>query len=92
VLLGPGFYYIAISGVGTTAFIDGGGLIWPSLGNPGQTVGGNDRFLEDWVGEGQVGDYSIRLQSMNGGGALPSPGALALLGLSMLGARRRRRG
>lgn len=90
VLLSPGFYYIAISGVGTDAFTDGGSLIWPDLGDAGETVGGSELFLDDWTGSGEVGDYAIRLQIASGG-AVPTPGALALLGLGALASRRRRR-
>ncbi|MEY3143053.1 MAG: hypothetical protein RLY21_1546 [Planctomycetota bacterium] len=90
VLLTPGFYYLAVSGVGTEAFADDGALIWPDLGQPGQTINGNERFLQDWSGSGEVGEYSIRLQIASGG-ALPSPGALALLGLGAATSRRRRR-
>lgn len=90
VLLSPGFYYLAVAGVGTNAFGEDGGLIWPDLGLPGQTIGGNERFLDDWTGNGEVGEYSIRLQIATGG-AVPTPGALALIGLGALASRRRRR-
>ena len=90
VLLSPGFYYLAITGVGTDAFTDDGSLIWPDLGEAGETVTGGEQFLNDWAGNGQVGDYAIRLQIASGG-AVPTPGALALLGLGALASRRRRR-
>jgi len=88
-LLSPGFYYLAIAGVGTTAVDGAGHAIWPDLGTPGLTVSGNEVFMEDWAGSGQVGEYNIRLTAV-GGGAVPSPGAIALLGLTGLVKRRRR--
>lgn len=90
VLLAPGFYYIAISGVGTDAFSEDGSLIWPDLGQPGQTINGYDRSLQDWTGAGAVGEYTIRLQ-IAAGGMIPTPGAIALLGLGALVSRRRAR-
>jgi MYXO-CTERM domain-containing protein len=90
VLLWPGFYYLAVTGAGTDAFADNGAVIWPDLGEPGETINGNDSLLQEWCGSGEVGEYSIRLQIASGG-ALPSPGALALMGLGALASRRRRR-
>jgi MYXO-CTERM domain-containing protein len=89
VLLSPGFYYIAVAGVGTDAFADTGAVIWPDLGDPGQTVNGNEFLLHGWGGSGEVGEYSIRLQVASGG-AVPTPSALALIGLGALLSRRRR--
>lgn len=90
VLLSPGFYFLAVTGVGSIAYGEDGAPIWPDLGLPGQTISGNERFLDDWTGNGQVGEYSIRLQIASGG-AVPTPGALALLGLGAIASRRRRR-
>lgn len=87
-ILSRGFYYLAITGVGTTA-VDNQGVIWSDLSTPGLTVSGNERALSDWTGQGQVGEYHIRLMAV-GGGAAPSPGAIALLGLAGLVKRRRR--
>jgi len=89
-LLAPGYYYLAVAGVGTTAVDDFGGDIWPNLSSPGVTVGGNERFLGDWSGQGAVGTYHIRLHAIGGGGAVPAPGAVALLGLAGLVRRRTR--
>ena len=87
-ILSRGFYYLAITGVGTTA-VDNQGIIWSDLSTPGLTVSGNERALHDWTGQGQVGEYHIRLMAV-GGGAIPAPGAIALLGLAGLVKRRRR--
>lgn len=87
-LLSRGFYYLAVTGVGTTAVDDAGQQIWPDLSTPGLTVSGNERFLGNWTGAGEVGDYHIRLLAV--GGAAPSPGAIALIGLAGLVKRRRR--
>jgi len=88
-LLSPGFYYLAITGVGMQAIDEGGYSIWPDLSDAGFTVGGNERFLGDWSGEGAVGEYHIRLHAI-GGNQVPAPGALALLGVAGLIRRRRR--
>lgn len=90
-LLDRGFYFLAITGLGTNALDNSGGMIWPDLTAPGLTVSGNEKFLGDWTGAGQVGDYHIRLLAVgSGGGAAPAPGAVALLGLAGLIKRRRR--
>lgn len=88
-LLAPGFYYLAITGLGMDAIADNGQLIWPDLGGAGDTVGGNDSYLHDWAGQGATGDYHIRLHAL-GSNAAPAPGALGLLGLAGLVGRRRR--
>ena len=88
-LLSPGYYYLAIAGYGTMAVNDGGGLIWSGLDNPGATVSGNEQFLGDWAGQGEIGEYHIRLQAVSGNAA-PTPGAVALLGLAGIIRRRRR--
>jgi MYXO-CTERM domain-containing protein len=59
------------------------------MGGAGSTVSGNETFLGDWTGEGAVGEYHIRLHAI-GGGAVPAPGALALVGVAGLLRRRRR--
>jgi MYXO-CTERM domain-containing protein len=88
-LLSPGYYYLAITGYGTMAVNDGGGLIWSGLDAPGATVSGNEQFLGDWEGQGAIGEYHIRLQAVSGNAA-PAPGAVALLGLAGIIRRRRR--
>ena len=88
-MLAPGFYYLAVTGVGMHAIDEAGASIWPDLSDPGFTVGGNERFLGDWAGQGAVGDYHIRLHAI-GGNAVPAPGSLALLGVAALVRRRRR--
>jgi len=88
-LLDRGFYYLAITGLGTDAVDTGGSMIWPDLSAPGLTVSGNEKFLGDWAGAGQVGDYHIRLLAV-GGSPAPAPGAIALLGVAGLLKRRRR--
>ena len=87
-LLNPGCYYLAITGVGTNAVDGNGNAIWPNLSTPGLTVSGNEVFLGDWTGSGEVGEYHIRLLAV--GGNAPSPGAIALMGLAGLLKRRRR--
>jgi len=88
-MLAPGFYYIAVTGVGMHAIEEAGASIWPDLSDPGLTVGGNERFLGNWAGQGAVGDYHVRLHAI-GGNAVPAPGSLALLGVAALVRRRRR--
>ncbi|MFM1804860.1 MAG: hypothetical protein RL136_1739 [Planctomycetota bacterium] len=88
-VLSPGFYYLAITGVGTTAIDDEGSAIWSDLTSPGLTVAGNGVHLGNWAGQGEVGEYHIRLYAL-GGNAIPAPGSLALLALAA-GVRRRRR-
>ena len=88
-LLSPGYYYLAITGYGTMAVNDDGGLIWSGLDAPGATVSGNEQFLGDWAGQGEIGEYHIRLQAVSGNAA-PTPGAIALLGLAGVIRRRRR--
>lgn len=90
VLLQRGVYYLAIAGAGSYAFGDQGQAIWNDLSTPGATVNGNEVFLDNWTDGGAVGQYTIRLQSVSGG-MIPTPGALALLGLGALASRRRRR-
>lgn len=90
VFLKKGVYYIAITGFGSAAYADDGSFIWPQLGTPGATMNGNDRLLNNWTGQGAVGEYMIRIQSLSGA-AIPAPGALALLGLGALATHRRRR-
>jgi hypothetical protein len=87
-VLAPGFYYLAIAGVGSNAIADDGSLVWPDLDIAGSTVFGNERILDDWGGEGAVGEYHIKLHAVNG--FVPSPGAIALLGIAGLVKRRRR--
>jgi len=89
-LLSPGFYYLAVTGVGMQAIDEVGGSIWPDLSNPGLTVSGNERFLGDWSGQGAIGDYHIRLHAVGNGGTVPAPGAIALLGLAGFVRRRSR--
>ena len=87
-VLAPGFYYLAIAGVGSNAIADDGSLIWPDLDTAGSTVFGNERILDNWGGQGAVGEYHIKLHAVNG--FVPSPGAIALLGIAGLVKRRRR--
>lgn len=90
VLVSPGWYYIAIAGVGSRAFNDEGQFIWPDLGDPGDVVDGQGATLSDWTDDGVVGSYTIVLKSLSQQN-VPSPGALALFGAGALLGRRRRR-
>lgn len=90
VALKKGIYYLAITGAGSSAFSDVGNVIWPDLGAAGETVSGLERSLDNWAGTGQSGEYTIRLQVAQNS-LVPSPGALALLGLGALSRRGRRR-
>lgn len=90
ILLTPGEYYIAITGVGMRAFGEDGVALWSSLGNPGDSVAGDNGPLGSWAGEGETGQYAIRIQSGNAS-SVPTPGGLALLALGSLTAWRRRR-
>ena len=90
VLLRKGVYFLAVAGAGSYAYDDEGSAIWESFGQTGQTISGNEVFLDNWAEGGAVGLYTIRLQSLSGG-AIPAPGAIALLGLGVFGWRRRRR-
>lgn len=87
-LLSPGTYYIAIAGVGTNAVDDFGNLIWSDLGAAGMTMSGNETGLGGWMGEGAVGEYTIRLQISSN--FVPAPGALAMFACAGLARRRRR--
>ena len=88
VLLTPGVYYVAITGSGMDAVSELGNSIWDTFGNPGETVNGLERELGDWSGTGAVGEYTIRLQALQG--FVPAPGAIAALGLAAIAPRRRR--
>lgn len=85
----PGLYFIAITTRGINARNANGGLIWPSLDQPGLRSFGNFQGFANWDGipSGGAGDYEIRVEGITG---VPAPGALALLGLAGLTARRRR--
>lgn len=51
-------------------------------------MSGNESALGDWMGEGAVGEYTIRLQMTSN--FVPAPGALAVLACAGLVGRRRR--
>ena len=87
-LLAPGLYYIAISGLGTNPISETGELIFGGMSTPGAVVFGGERQLSGWAGQGLTGEYSIRLEAVNG---VPAPGALALLGALVAAPRSRRR-
>lgn len=87
-LLSPGTYYLAIAGVGTNPVDEYGNFIWSDLGAAGMTMSGNESALGDWMGEGAVGEYTIRLQMTSN--FVPAPGALAVLACAGLVGRRRR--
>jgi MYXO-CTERM domain-containing protein len=89
VRVSPGWYYLAVVGVGTFAFDDESRAIWPNLGNPGDVIDGLGNSLNNWAGEGATGSYAISIRSVNPQN-LPSPAALALLGAGTLFSRRRR--
>ena len=85
----PGLYFVAISAYGAFPTTNLGDPIWGQLA-PGVVGFGQQRELIDWSTPQQSagGIYSIRLDGVTG---VPSPGALALLGLSGLIGRRRSR-
>jgi MYXO-CTERM domain-containing protein len=90
VYLSPGDYYIAITGVGMRALGSDGLSLWDSLGDPGDSVVSAMETLGSWAGEGETGQYAIRIQSGNAS-SVPTPGGLAVLALGALTARRRLR-
>ncbi|MBI1303118.1 MAG: hypothetical protein GC172_04960 [Phycisphaera sp.] len=76
-LVTPGFYYIAIAGLGVSAVGESGESIFTGLSTPGAIVFGGEKELADWAGQGATGSYSIRVEAVSG---VPAPGAIALLG------------
>ncbi|MBI1303114.1 MAG: hypothetical protein GC172_04940 [Phycisphaera sp.] len=88
VYLNRGIYFVAITGSGMEAISNLDDSIWEDFGQFGETVSGEERELSEWDGSGAVGDYTIRLQSVQG--FVPAPGAVAVLGVALLGSRRRR--
>lgn len=86
----PGIYYICISSANRRPQNDFGPLF---LFSQVDEISGPDNEggfspLAGWFGEGEAGDYELLLQGV---GTVPAPGALALLGISAIGLRRRRR-
>jgi hypothetical protein len=77
-LVTPGFYYIAIAGLGVSAVGESGESIFTGLSVPGAVVFGGEKELADWAGSGATGTYSIRVEAVNG---VPAPGAIAVLGM-----------
>jgi hypothetical protein len=90
VYLARGIYFVAITGSGMDAVSNLDSSIWEDLGNFGETVSVEEHELSDWQGSGAVGEYSIRLQVVQG--FVPAPGAVAALGLAAIAQRRRRVG
>jgi len=88
VYLSRGIYFLAITGSGMDAVSNLDSSIWEDLGNFGETVSGEEHELSDWQGSGAVGEYTIRLQVVQG--FVPAPGAIAALGLAAIAPRRRR--
>jgi hypothetical protein len=88
VYLNRGVYFVAITGSGMDAISSVDGSIWENFGDFGETVNGYERELSEWQGSGAVGEYTIRLQVVQG--FVPAPGAAAVLGLTALSSRRRR--
>ncbi len=88
VYLKRGIYFVAITGSGMEAISNLDDSIWEDFGQFGETVSGDERELGEWDGSGAVGDYTIRLQVVQG--FVPAPGAVAVLGLAALSSRRRR--
>ncbi|TVQ32434.1 MAG: hypothetical protein EA376_06075 [Phycisphaeraceae bacterium] len=85
---GPGFYFIAISGFFNQPLADGDPIFdFPSLTTiSGPTGPGGPGVIDGWIGEGEIGSYTIYLT-----GVIPTPGTLAALGIGLAVASRRRR-
>jgi len=91
----PGIYYLAITGVPNHPLASGpteGQDIFvfdqfDEISGP-DGPGASFPFIKWWWGEGETGSYDIIVEGV---GSVPAPGAIALLGLGMLGAGRRRR-
>jgi hypothetical protein len=90
VLPGVGNYYIAISGYNNDARSAGGEIFFTlsfqEMSGPDGVGAGSP--VNSWTGGGASGQYQIHLV---GAEFIPAPGAMALLGLGGLLARRRRR-
>jgi MYXO-CTERM domain-containing protein len=82
----PGLYFIAIAGVGAQPIGKNSNALWPNLGSLEVGFGGLLPHVT-WGQQGATGEYSIRVTGVTG---VPTPGALALLGLAGLVGRRRR--
>lgn len=93
-MVGPGIYLIAISGFGSQPvnalgeFVFSQSFLQPGvIGGPApQPAGGY--LLDAWSADGSFGNYELLVQGVSG---VPSPGAVALLGLAGIAARRRQR-
>jgi MYXO-CTERM domain-containing protein len=86
----PGVYFLAISGFNSQPVDALGSAIFPPIVfEPGVVTSGLKFWQSAWSGPGITGDYVVGVTG--GSGFIPAPGALALLGLSGLGMRRRRR-
>jgi len=87
----PGQYAIAISGYGRNPVSNTGAIF--NFGSPFEVSGpdgpGGFNPHNAWVGEGEVGSYTLHLDGV-GFYDVPGPGAFALLGLAGLRRTRRR--
>ncbi|MEY3026534.1 MAG: hypothetical protein RLZZ238_1431 [Planctomycetota bacterium] len=89
-----GLYLIAISGFGSQPvnasgqFLFNQAFLQPGIfGGPALEQGMNDYLLAGWSSDGSYGNYVMNITGVSG---VPAPGAIALLALGGLAARRRR--
>lgn len=91
-VLNPGTYALAISGMGRNPVSSTGGIF--NFATPNEISGpdgpGGLNAHLSWTGVGEVGDYDIDLFGI-GYVDVPSPGMAGLLGVSSLAVLRRRR-
>ena len=93
-LRSPGLYLIAISGFGSQPINASGEFVFRQtflqsgvIGGPAESPNGG-YLLAGWSSDGDYGSYELLVQGVSG---VPAPGAVALLGLAGLAARRRQR-